>query len=147
MLSPFWGPKHSQYKFPIENGETKKGGVAAFKVEEVSGKIQLVPGWISRDMDQGEPPVVANGVVYAYGSGENTDQAYFDVGLSDISSRRIPASTHAVLYALDALTGKELWNSGNDITSWLHNGELSIANGRVYIGTFDGMLYCYGIAK
>ena len=84
-------------------------------------------------MDQGEPPVIANGVVYAYGSGENTDQAYSDVGLADVASRRIPNSTHAVLYALDAQTGKELWSSGDDIKSWLHNGELSVANGtRVY---------------
>src|SRR4051812_38055638 len=51
VLSPFWGPKHSQYKFPIENGETKDGGVAAFKVQEVNGKTQLVPAWISRDMN------------------------------------------------------------------------------------------------
>ena len=116
-------------------------------MEEVNGNTELVPAWVSRDMNQGEPPVVANGVVYAYGSGENTDQAYPDVGLSDVASRRIPNSTHAVLYALDAQTGKELWSSGDDIKSWLHNGELSIANGRVYIGTFDGMLYCYGIAK
>src|SRR5580658_2176620 len=147
VLSPFWGPQHSQFKFPITNGVTKKGGVAAFKVEDVNGKTQLVPAWISRDMNQGEPPVVANGVVFAYGSGENTDQAYYDVGLADVASRRIPNSTHAVLYALDAQTGKELWSSGDEIKSWVHNGEISVANGKVYIGTFDGMLYCYGIAK
>jgi len=147
VASPFWGPQHSQFKFPITNGVTKKGGVAAFKVEDVNGKTQLVPAWISRDMDQGEPPVIANGVVYAYGSGENTAQAYPDVGLADVASRRIPNSTHAVLYALDAQTGKELWSSGDEIKSWAHNGELSVANGRVYLGTFDGMLYCYGIAK
>jgi hypothetical protein len=147
VLSPFWGPKHPQFKFPIENGETKDGGVAAFKVQEVNGKTQLVPAWISRDMNRGEPPIVANGVVYSFGNGENTEQAYPDVGLDDVASRRIPNSTHAVLFALDALTGKELWNSGNEITSFAHNGELSIANGRVYLGTFDGMLYCYGIAK
>jgi outer membrane protein assembly factor BamB len=145
VLSPFWGPQHSQFKFPITNGVTKKGGVAAFKVQDVNGKPQLVPAWISRDMDQGEPPVVANGVVFAYGSGENTEQAYFDVGLADVASRRIPASTKAVMYALDAQTGKELWNSGTEITSWVHNGELSVANGKLYLGTFDGMLYCYGI--
>ncbi|MEO8372989.1 MAG: pyrrolo-quinoline quinone [Candidatus Solibacter sp.] len=147
VLSPFWGPKHSQFKFPIQNGETTDGGVAAFKVQEVNGKTQLVPAWISGDMNRGEPPIVANGVVYSFGSGENTAQAYFDIGLDDVASRRIPNSTHAVLYALDALTGKELWNSGKEITSFAHNGELSIANGRVYLGTFDGMLYCYGIAK
>ena len=147
VASPFWGPQHSQYKFPITNGVTKKGGVAAFKMEDPGGKIQLSPAWISRDMDQGEPPVYANGVIYAFGSGENTDQAYFDVGLQDTSTRRIPNSTKAVLYALDASNGKELWNSGTEIASWAHNGELSVANGKVYLGTFDGMLYCYGIKK
>ncbi len=147
VLSPFWGPQHSKFVFPITNGVTKKGGVAAFKVQEVNGKTELVPAWISRDMDQGEPPVVANGVVFAYGSGENTEQAYYDIGLQDTSTRRIPNSTHAVLYALDGQTGKELWNSGTEITSWVHNGEPSVANGKVYVGTFDGMLYCYGIAK
>ncbi len=147
VASPFWGPAHPNYKFAITNGETKKGGIAAFKLEDTGGKIHLDGAWVSRDMNQGEPPVYANGVIYAFGSGENTDQAYADVGLQDTSTRRIPNSTHAVLYALDAATGKELWSSGNDITSWEHNGELAVANGRVYLGTFDGNLYCYGIAK
>ena len=51
------------------------------------------------------------------------------------------------LKGIDAETGKELWTSGEEITSFAHNGELSVANGRVYLGTFDGMLYCYGVAK
>ena len=147
LYSPFWGPKHSAFKVPIENGPVKKGGVMAFKVTEVNGKTALVPAWMSRDLDQGEPPVIANGVVFTYASGEATAQAYPDVGLQDTSQRRIPASTKATLYALDAETGKELWSSGDDIKSWLHFGELSVANGRVYIGTWDGILYCYGIAK
>ena len=46
-----------------------------------------------------------------------------------------------MLYALDARTGKELWSSGDQITSFNHFTSLSMANGRVYIGTFDGMLY------
>ena len=99
------------------------------------------------DMDQAEPPVIANGIVFAYGSGENTAQAYFDVGLADTADRRIPASTRAVLYALDAQTGKELWSSGDQITSWNHFAGLSVANGRVYIGTYDSNLYCFGIKK
>ena len=69
-------------------------------------------------MDQAEPPVIANGVVYAYGNGENTRQAYADSGLADFSPLRIKASTHAVLYALDAETGKELYSSGDQITSF-----------------------------
>ena len=32
-------------------------------------------------MNHAEPPVIANGVVFAYGNGEDTDQASPDVGL------------------------------------------------------------------
>ena len=47
-------------------------------------------------------------------------------------------------YALDAANGKELWSSGNQVTSFAHNGALSIANGRVYFTTYDNTLYCFG---
>jgi outer membrane protein assembly factor BamB len=147
VLTPIWGAKHSQFKAPIEHGEVKYGAIVAFKVEEKNGKMQLTPAWISRDMNRAEPPVIANGVVFAYGNGEDTDQAYPDVGLADTADRRIPGSTRAVLYALDAQTGKELWSSKDEIQSWNHWSGLSIANGRVYIGTFDSSLYCYGIKK
>jgi hypothetical protein len=51
VLAPFWGPAHSQAKFPVMNTPlTKDGGVAAFKVEDTNGKPELTPAWISRDM-------------------------------------------------------------------------------------------------
>ena len=56
-------------------------------------------------------------------------------------------STHAVLYALDPETGKELYSSGDQITSFNHFSGLSVANGRVYIGTYDSTLYCFGLGK
>ena len=147
VLTPFWGPKHSAFKYPTQYGEVTHGAIAAFRVEEKSGKLQLTPAWVSRDMNRAEPPVIANGVIFAYGSGEDTDQAYPDVGLADTAERRIPGSTHATLYALDAETGKELWSSGDQIASWNHWSGLSVANGRVYIGTYDGILYCFGVQK
>jgi outer membrane protein assembly factor BamB len=147
VLTPIWGPKHSAFKAPIEYGKVTYGAIVAFKVEEKNGKMQLTPAWISRDMNHAEPPVIANGVIYAYGNGEDTDQSVPDVGLENTAERRIPGSTHAVLYALDAQTGKELWSSGDEIKSWNHWSGLSLANGRVYIATFDGNLYCYGIKK
>ncbi len=97
-------------------------------------------------MDQAEPPVVANGVVYAYGSGENTAQAYADRGLQDSSPLRIKASGHAVLYALDAETGKELYSSGDQIATFTHFSGVSVSNGHVYLGTYDSMFYCFGLA-
>ena len=52
-----------------------KKSIAAFKVQEANGKLQLAPAWISRDMNRAEPPIIANGIIFAYGSGEDTDQA------------------------------------------------------------------------
>jgi hypothetical protein len=147
VLTPIWGAKHSKFSAPIEYGEVKNGAIVAFKVEEKGGKYQLTPAWISRDINRAEPPVIANGIVFAYGNGEDTEQAYPDIGLDDVAARRIPGSTHAVLYALDAQTGKELWSSGDQITSWNHWSGLSVANGRVYIATFDSNLYCFGLKK
>ena len=87
--------------------------------------------------------MIANGVVFAYGSGEGTDQAVPALGLTNTIAERIPASTHATLYALDARTGKELWSSGDQIKSWNHWSGLSVANGRVYLSTSDE-IYCIG---
>jgi outer membrane protein assembly factor BamB len=147
ILAPFWGPKHSKFKAPIEYGPVKKGAIAAFRMEAVNGRMQLAPAWISRDMNQAEPPLIANGMIFAYGSGENTSQAYPDVGLDFRKERRIPLSTHAVLYVLDAQTGKELWSSGNQIATWNHWSGIALANGKVYINTYDGMLYCFGLKR
>ena len=96
-------------------------------------------------MNMADPPVIANGVVFAYGSGESTTQRWPEPGhTGGVGRAHCQESTHAVLYALDGQTGKELWSSGDQITSWNHFSGLSVANGRVYIGTFDGMLYCFG---
>jgi outer membrane protein assembly factor BamB len=148
VLSPFWGPKHSKFKAPVEHGPIRMGAIVAFKVEDKAGKYTLAPAWISRDMNRAEPPVIANGVIFAYGNGEDTDQARFDIGLAyNRAEYRIKGSTKAVLYALDAQTGRELWSSGDQIASWSHWGGLSVANGRVYLNTFDGYQYCFGIAN
>jgi outer membrane protein assembly factor BamB len=148
VLVPFWGPKHSQFSAPIEYGDVFRGGVAAFRMDDKAGKVTLAPVWISRDMDRAEPPVIANGVVFAYGSGEDTAQADTDVGLGfNTAVNRIARSTHATLFALDARTGKELWSSGNQITSFNHWGGLSVANGRVYLSTYDGTVYAFAVDR
>ena len=146
LLTPFWGPVRHTFNPPICYGPVSNGAIVAFKVERRDGAYALVPAWMSRDMNRAEPPLIANGVVYAYGSGENTEQAYPERGLFDYSPERIKNSTHAVLYALDAETGKELYSSGDQITSFVHFGGLSLANGRVYIATYDNTLYCFGLA-
>lgn len=149
VLMPFWGPKHSKFKAPIEYGQVTHGAVAAFKVtQNAAGKVELTPAWISRNMWQADPVVIANGVVFAYGNGEDATQSTYDIGLAyNSSANRIARSGHATLYALDARTGQELWSSGDQIASFSHFSSLAIANGRVYLGTFDGTLYSFGISQ
>ena len=158
VLVPFWGPVSGEFKAPIEHARPKGGGVAAFKLVQRGGKWQLAPAWLSRDMDLADETVIANGIVFAYAAGEDATQALADRawdesggpvyggGLSSGPARRVPNSRHAALYALDAQTGKELWSSGNQIESWNHFSGLTVANGRAYIATFDGTLYCFGVA-
>jgi hypothetical protein len=145
VLAPFWGPVHSKFKFEIRHGVVDAGGVAGFKVRDPGGKLELVPAWVSADMKRGEPVVIANGIVFGYGSGEETKQSWPDIGLNFDSSIRAAKSTHATLYALDGQTGKELYSSGDQITSFNHFTGLTVANGRVYINTYDGTLYCFGL--
>ena len=148
LLLPFWGPKHPDFKAPIEHGDTVRGGVAAFKLEEQGGKVRLAPAWVSRDMNQADHAVIANGVVFAFGNGEDATQSTVDIGLTYNSwENRAKNSTHAELHAFDARTGEELWSSGNQIATFNHFTSLSLANGRVYIGTHDGTLYAFGVDK
>jgi len=145
VIAPVWGPKHPSAKFPVSNGETNVGTIAAFKVEERNGKPALVNAWTSRNMVTPAAPAIANGLVFALATGEWLRQANDKEGGLYQADVRVQKSAPAVLYALDAATGKELWSSGNQVSSFAHNGALSIANGRVYFTTYDNTLYCFGI--
>ncbi len=101
----------------------KNGKVVAYKVGEEGGKIALQEGWSSKEMVSPAAPIVVNGVVFVLSSGS--------------------ASASAVLYALDGMTGKELWNSGKSITGYSTSG-ISSGASKVYVGTHDGMLYAFG---
>ena len=48
---------------------------------------------------------------------------------------RAQRSVPAVLYALDASTGKELWNSGKAIASFSHSGGLAVGGSKVFVST------------
>ena len=158
VLVPFWGPVSRNFHAPIEHGRPASGGVAAFKLEQTSqGGWRLTPAWLSRDIDMAEEVLVANGVVFAYGSGEDATQTLPDIAwdepngpfvggaLNPYAERRIPNSRHATIHAFDGQTGRELWSSGKQITSFNHFSGMTVANGRVYLGTFDGMLYRFGV--
>jgi outer membrane protein assembly factor BamB len=54
------------------------------------------------------------------------------------------SNANAVLYALEPATGKELWSSGNTITSIASAG-LSAGTGQVYVVAADNTVYAFGI--
>jgi outer membrane protein assembly factor BamB len=143
VLAPIGGPV--AVDFPISYGPTPNGGVIALKLVDADGKIELAPAWLSRDMMTAEPPVVANGVVFVLAAGEFTAQANDEDGGLYSFQDRINHSIPAKLYALDAATGKELYSSGDQITSFLHQAGIAVAGGRVIFGTFDGTIYCFGL--
>ncbi|HVH09207.1 MAG TPA: hypothetical protein VM736_05375, partial [Gemmatimonadales bacterium] len=88
--------------------------------------------WTSRDIAAPAGPVIVNGVVFALSAGGPRPRA-----------RRPAHTTPAVLYALDGVTGAELWNSGTAITSFARGGVTGGA-GQVYLATVDGTLYAFG---
>jgi hypothetical protein len=131
--------------FPQSYGPTPHGGIIALKLVEKNGNPELTPAWMSRDMMTAEPPVIVNGVVFVLAGGEFTGQANDAVGGLFSAQERIQRSVPAKLYALDGATGKELYSSGEQITSFLHQAGLSVAGNKVIFGTFDGTIYCFGL--
>ncbi len=143
VLAPIGGP--AAVPMPVSYGPTPNGGVVAFKLSGSADKMELKPAWLSRDMMSAEPPVVANGVVYVLAAGEFTLQANDTEGGLYSSEDRIKHSIPAKLYALDAVTGKELYSSGDQIGSFLHQAGIAVAGGKIVFGTFDGTIYCFGL--
>jgi hypothetical protein len=122
------GPVSSE--FTLKNGDAPTGSVLAFKIIFENGKPSLKPAWRSRDMVSPAAPAVANGLVLALSTGQ-----------PERPSKKLSAP--AVLYVLDADTGKELY-AGNKATTYSSSG-LAVANSQIYFSTQDSTLYAYGI--
>ena len=52
-----------------------------------------------------------------------------------------------MLYAFEAATGKELYNSGNTIPEFTHFSGLGVSNGRVFVSTFASNVYAFGVKQ
>jgi hypothetical protein len=100
-------------------------GIVALKLVDQGGRPAFAPGWTSRDIAAPVAPLVINGVLFTASNGTRT--------------------APAVLYAMEAATGKDLWNSGKTITSVMSGG-LSGGQGNVYVPGADGVLYAFGFA-
>jgi hypothetical protein len=120
-------------EFPAKNGDAPAGSIStgsilAFRIAFDNGKPTLTPAWRSRDMVSPAAPAIANGLVVALSTGEPAK-----------SKKGGPA----ILYVLDAETGKELY-VGNKATAY-SSGGLAVANAQIYFATHDGTVYAYGI--
>ena len=155
---PTWGPKSAEAPvFPLRNGPNPNGSVMAFTVGDHpdTGKPYLKPEWISGDSAVPEPVVIANDVVFVLSNGENARQTInagaFPFGefnseelLKD--TQRIEHEDSARLRALDAQTGKVLFDSGPDaIDTWSHFTGIAVADGQVYAVDYSSTLYCFGL--
>lgn len=98
--------------------------IEALKVVETGGSVAVQKGWTSGPLVQPLTPSIVNGVVFAAGAGK--------------------PGTKAMLYAYEGTTGKELWNSGSAIASYITTGGLAAGGGRVYLSTVDGTQYAFG---
>ncbi|MGH9395854.1 MAG: PQQ-binding-like beta-propeller repeat protein [Terriglobia bacterium] len=139
---PIWGPVSKDApRFPIVNGHTLHGSVMAFKLglNPVSKGPILEPGWITGDFNVPEPVAIENGVVFVLSTGEHqlqTNQGKYTVVVN---------SQRAHLYALDGVTGKVLYRSGDAIDSWVHFSGLAIAGGHIYVVDHSPTVYCFGL--
>jgi outer membrane protein assembly factor BamB len=155
LYAPIWGPPSK--KLPAfqynNNGPIPNGSIMAIQVIADGDKVSEVPVWSSPDMIMPDPPVVANGVVYATQTG---GQALQNTPMPD-GTRRIPETTGAVyrstpvanlvLYAFDAQTGKQLYSSGKTITDWVHFGQPVVALGKIFIVTHDAHVYAFSVKR
>ncbi len=146
LYVPSWGAPTQAAQFPISYGPASDGSIMAFTVVTAAdGKPMLKPAWISSNIAVPDPAVVAGGVLFVLGTGENTRQ----VNSGDISrvlvGRENLSAGHAILHALDAHTGKELWSSGDTITGWTHFSGLAAGEGKIFATTHDGAIYAFGL--
>ena len=125
VLASYSGALAKEANFAAASGPRPHGSIAAFKVEEKEGHMMLTPAWVSQDLINPAPPVIANGIVFVLQGGK--------------------PSAHATLYALDAATGKQLFSSGDTIQSSTHLAGLSVGDGHVFFTTHDNTLYSFGI--
>ena len=148
LYAPALGPVADQAPaFAMKNGDAPDGSIMAFKVEDKDGSPVLTPAWISRNMQVPEPPIVANGIVWALSNGEFTGQVTGSGGLLSSAERIQRHPGTAVLYAFDAVTGKELFSSGTTIDSFTHFSGLAISSGHVLVTAFNDTVYSFGLKQ
>ena len=154
LYVPMWGPPSKNAPpFPSSGGAAPHGSIMAFQVVAEGDKVSLLPQWTSPDMIVPDPPVVANGVLFAIQTGEQTIQspAYVHGTQDEINHNPLSAQyrstpvNNLVLFAFDAETGKQLYSSEKIIPDWVHFSEPVVALGKVFVVSHDAHVYAFGL--
>jgi outer membrane protein assembly factor BamB len=154
LYVPMWGPpSKSAPPFLSSGGVAPHGSIMAFQVVADGDKVSLLPQWSSPDMIVPDPPVVANGVLFAIQTGEQTIQSQAglpgtqdEINHNPLSAKyRSTPVNNLILYAFDAETGKQLYSSNKIITDWVHFSEPVVALDKVFIVTHDAHVYAFGL--
>ncbi len=155
---PTWGPVSVKAPdFPTTNGPNPNGSVMAFTLADHpdTGTPFLKAEWVSGDMAVPEPVAIANDVVFALANGENVRQTvnagifpYGQFNSEELlrDTQRLEDASRARLRALDAQTGKTLFDSGPEaFDTWSHFTGIAVADGHVYAVDYSSTLYCFGL--
>ncbi len=104
---------------------TTPTAVVAHKLNVTGATASLTQGWTLPGLKAPLAPLVINGVVFAVSTGD--------------------ASAPSVLYAVNGITGKKLWDSGKTITTSVpRNSAIWNSMGQVLVGSADNTLYAFG---
>jgi outer membrane protein assembly factor BamB len=160
LYVPMWGPPAKDVQFPKSYSPAPHGSIMALQVTDEGHGPALTPLWMSRDLAVPDNVAVANGVVYAVQTGEQTLQHVSNPEehgkvapgqqaetIASLAKFRSTPLAPMVLYALDAKTGKELYSSGKLLGSWVHFSQPAVAQGEVFLVSHDAHVYAFGLKR
>ena len=159
LYVPMWGPPGKDgFQFPRSYGPTPHGSIMAMQVVQNGQEISLAPQWISRDLQVPDNVAIANGLVFAVQTGEQTAQHSTNPEghgqpragevaetIASLAKFRSTPLAPMVLHAFDAQTGKELYSSGKLLTDWVHFNQPTVALGKVFLVSHDAHVYAFGL--
>ena len=158
LYVPMWGPAAKNVSFPKTNGDAPHGSIMALRVAKTGSDFSLAPEWISRDLNLPDNVAVANGVVFAVQTGEQAVQhpdnpdghgramaGVHTLTAAELEKFRATPVAPMVLYALDAVTGRELYSSKDLLKDWVHFNQPVVAGGRVFLVSHDAHVYAFGL--
>lgn len=144
FYAPIVGPPDRSARLTPPKSAPRDGSIVALKLAEESGQPALLPVWLSRNIVSPAPAVIANEMVFALSTGESPLFAK-QKRPHDSSAERQQMAGKATLFVFDGATGKQLYSSGDAVSSSSPGKGLAVANGRVYFATEDNTVYCFGL--